>query len=137
MDNIHTLYARVEAAKRALSISNKLADPSHRSRAFSLLNKHRAILKRAQSGKKALRRHLVDFYSTVAGIPCGILVCPIDGELSIVDKNGYDAPWLESKSTHEDYDRFQRELDEINKGFALNDAIEREEDKLSMRGHAL
>lgn len=113
MTNIETFYREYEAAKRGLAIANRLSDKRHVSKVMAILNKKRAALKHAQQGTKPPQRWDIAFESTVAGIPCGVYVCPIDGEISIRDRRGYEAKWLGRKATDKDYSRLEREYDEI------------------------
>jgi len=101
---LQAYYDRFEAAKRAVRAANRLGK-EERSRAFSLFNKHRAELKRIQSGKKPLHHFgTPDIIADVFGIPCGIV---FDGYLAsggywVTDKNGYEAKWITNKITNKE-----------------------------------
>jgi hypothetical protein len=74
-----------------------------------------------------------DFYTTVSGIPCGIIVdnylkvtgsyshsAPsdvdyhgfIERDWHVVDMKGYPAQWLQKKLTDKDFERIDAEVDE-------------------------
>lgn len=88
-----------------------------------------------------MTKHVIDFKSTVAGIPCGICIdsyhhvpsfqgsphlCDsaddfygyTETEFTIVDRKGYDANWLASKATDADHERIIEEI--TNHIFTLN-----------------
>lgn len=75
-----------------------------------------------------MSRQVSDFDTTVAGIPCGIVITHclvVDGDMSadnrdefygwreldfeFVDRRGYPAKWLERKATKADYERIEDE----------------------------
>ena len=52
-----------------------------------------------------------DFDSTVAGIPCGIYIIDADElEFGVLDRKGYEAPWLYDKLTYSDKLRIGGEI---------------------------
>lgn len=110
--SLQSFYDRAEAATRALKIANKLGMP-YRARALSLYNKHMANLRRIQTGKKPLQRMGVpDMYSSVAGIPCGIVFDGLYAQHGwwVTDQRGYVAEWLERKMTQDDHLRIDDEV---------------------------
>ena len=48
-----------------------------------------------------------DFETTVAGIPCKVLFT--GDEFTILDRHGYQAPWIEKKLTKDDVERIEKE----------------------------
>ena len=78
-------------------------------------------------------KHSADFETTVAGIPCGVVVShyeKVEGDKGtwasdvdyygytecdwfLVDRKGYRANWLEGKMTRKDERRIEREIDEV------------------------
>lgn len=79
---------------------------------------------------------IATFDSTIAGIPCGILVesylsvppwkgsaydCPSDldyygyceFDFTVLDRKGYVADWLTKKMTDDDFTRIQKEYEDI------------------------
>ena len=48
-----------------------------------------------------------DIETTVAGIPCKVLFT--GDEFTILDRHGYQAPWIEKKLTKDDVARIERE----------------------------
>lgn len=79
-------------------------------------------------------KQLADFSTTIAGIPCGILVesylsvppwkgsvydCPsnldyygyTEFEFTVLDRKGYVADWLAKKLTDDDFTRIQEEYE--------------------------
>jgi len=81
--------------------------------------------------KPTAKRFSSDFDSTVSGIPCGIRIdtveihkgnyswnaaCPeeyngySDIEFTVLDRSGYEAPWLQAKLTDDDTARIESEI---------------------------
>lgn len=69
-------------------------------------------------------KHPIDFETTVAGIPCGVVITHYlidqadDGEFVerdwfLVDRKGYKANWLERKMTRKDERRIKHEIDGV------------------------
>ena len=48
-----------------------------------------------------------DFESHVQGIPCKVLFT--GDEFTILDRHGYQAPWIEKKLTKDDVERIEKE----------------------------
>ena len=48
-----------------------------------------------------------DFESQVQGIPCKVLFTK--DEFTILDRHGYQAPWIEKKLTKDDVERIEKE----------------------------
>ncbi len=48
-----------------------------------------------------------DFESQVQGIPCKVLFT--GDEFTILDRHGYQAPWIEKKLTKDDVERIEKE----------------------------
>ena len=107
MTNMNGLQERkrtYEAAKKALAIANRLGQP-YKSRAMSLLNKHRADYLRHVRGKRA-ERWTPDFYMHVDGIPCGVVITDYctepqwrNFEYILVNARGYRMKWLEPRAS--------------------------------------
>ena len=118
-------YRTYEAAKKALSIANRLGQP-YKGRGMSLLNKHRNEYLWACRGGRSKSHIGYDFETTVAGIPCGVHVlyyesatpstfheegCEAEFEYHLTDLNGYRAKWLEAKLTDADEARIFEEYE--------------------------
>ena len=99
------------------------------------LNRQRAYLTRMvkeMRGEPVAYTEIPDFETTIAGIPCGIKVTayspgkpwrqhtfkgagpgdcdppePAECEFLVLDRKGYEAPWLEKKMTHADVERIE------------------------------
>lgn len=106
-------YRTYEAAKKALSIANRLGQP-YKGRAMSLLNKHRNALRWAQRGGRK-QTYTPNMETTVCGIPCGVLIenwgSDEDFSWRLLDRNGYIAEWLENKMTQADVDKLIDEME--------------------------
>lgn len=50
-----------------------------------------------------------DFESQVAGIPCKVLFTK--DEFTILDRHGYQAPWIEKKLSKDDVERLEKEYE--------------------------
>ena len=108
---------------------------------MSKLNTARAALRHAVNGTKPQKRLCADFVTTVAGIPCGVVVTDYVGarpfrqhtfagagpgdcdapededvEWRLVDSKGYPAGWLEEKMNDNDVTRIERECIEFKRG---------------------
>ena len=129
----------VALAKAELKCANILG--AGKSAAMSKLNKARAALRHAVNGTKPQKRLCADFVTTVAGIPCGVVVTDYvaarpwkqhtfagagpgdcdppeyeDVEWRLVDGDGYPAAWLEDKmKPYEEY-LISRECIEFKRG---------------------
>ena len=115
----------VALAKAELKCANILN--SGKSGAMSKLNTARAALRHAVNGTKPQKRLCADFETTVAGIPCGVVITSYVGarpfrqhtfagagpgdcdapededvEWRLVDSKGYPAGWLEEKMNDDD-----------------------------------
>ena len=115
----------VALAKAELKCANILG--AGKSAAMSKLNKARAALRHAVNGTKPQTRECADFETTVAGIPCGVVITSYVGarpfrqhtfagagpgdcdapededvEWRLVDGDGYPAQWLEEKLNDDD-----------------------------------
>ena len=129
----------VALAKAELKCANILN--SGKSGAMSKLNTARAALRHAVNGTKPQKRLCADFVTTVAGIPCGVVVTDYvaarpwkqhtfagagpgdcdppeyeDVEWRLVDGDGYPAQWLEEKLNDDDATRIERECIEFKRG---------------------
>ena len=106
--NIQYLYDNVEKAKRVLSEANRAGDKQRKSDAMREWNKHWNALRIAQRGGKRTTYN-ADFETTVAGIPCGVVIENDPEELLyfLVDRRGYPAKWLEKKLTKADHDKIE------------------------------
>jgi len=129
----------VALAKAELKCANILG--AGKSAAMSKLNKARAALRHAVNGTKPQKRLCADFVTTVAGIPCGVVVTDYvaarpwkqhtfagagpgdcdppeyeDVEWRLVDGDGYPAQWLEEKLNDDDATRIERECIEFKRG---------------------
>jgi hypothetical protein len=69
-------------------------------------------------------KHAADFETTVAGIPCGIVITHylidraddgdfVERDWFVVDSKGYRADWLNTKITDKEERRINREIDEV------------------------
>ena len=129
----------VALAKAELKCANILN--SGKSGAMSKLNTARAALRHAVNGTKPQKRLCADFETTVAGIPCGVVITSYSGarpwrqhtfsgagpgdcdppeyeevEWLLVDSKGYPAGWLEEKmKPYEEY-LISRECIEFKRG---------------------
>ena len=115
----------IALAKAELKCANILG--AGKSGAMSKLNTARAALRHAVNGTKPQKREDADFDTTVAGIPCGVVItsyvgarpwrqhtfagagpgdcdAPEDEEVEwlLVDSKGYLAMWLEEKMNRTD-----------------------------------
>ncbi len=129
----------VALAKAELKCANILG--AGKSAAMSKLNKARAALRHAVNGTKPQKRLCADFVTTVAGIPCGVVVTDYvaarpwkqhtfagagpgdcdppeyeDVEWRLVDGDGYPAGWLEEKLNDDDATRIERECIDFKRG---------------------
>ena len=97
--------------------------------------RHRSLTTTAPSGANLEQdmKHEATFETTVAGIPCGIVVTNynevkgdkgtwasdvdyygyVERDFFIVDRKGYKAPWLEKKVTDKIERRLCAEIDEV------------------------
>jgi len=128
----------VALAKAELKCANILG--AGKSAAMSKLNTARAALRHAVNGTKPQKRLCADFVTTVAGIPCGVVVTDYvaarpwkqhtfagagpgdcdppeyeDVEWRLVDSKGYPAGWLEEKLNDDDATRIERECIEFKR----------------------
>ena len=103
-------------------------------------NTTRAALRHATQGTKPQKRLCADFETTVAGIPCGVVITRYSGarpwrqhtftgagpgdcdppeyeevEWLLVDSKGYPARWLEEKMNDDDATRIERECIEFKR----------------------
>ena len=129
----------VALAKAELKCANILK--RGKSAAMSKLNTARAALRHATQGTKPQTRECADFETTVAGIPCGVVITSYVGarpfrqhtfagagpgdcdapededvEWRLVDSKGYPAQWLEEKMNDNDVTRIERECIEFKRG---------------------
>jgi len=109
--------------------------------AMGRYNTARAALRHAINGTTPQKRLCADFVTTVAGIPCGVVVTDYvaarpwkqhtfagagpgdcdppeyeDVEWRLVDGDGYPAQWLEEKLNDDDATRIERECIEFKRG---------------------
>jgi hypothetical protein len=128
----------VALAKAELKCANILG--AGKSAAMSKLNKARAALRHAINGTKPQERQCADFETTVAGIPCGVVVTGYSGarpwrqhtfsgagpgdcdppeyeyfEWRLVDSKGYPAGWLKEKMNANDVTRITCECMEFKR----------------------
>lgn len=113
---IDTLRWQLALAKSQLRVANILK--RGKSEAMANLNRVRAQYNRALTGRKPLEHYpFTDYQTTIAGIPCGIVVLSLtegrcntwghpDNQLPdelggiefvVVDHKGYEADWLRAK----------------------------------------
>lgn len=106
-------YALAKAELRCANVLKR-----GKSEAMAKLNRARAAYNRAVSGRKPLEHYpYTDYETTIAGIPCGIVVTsltegrcntwghpdnqepddPAEIEFVVVDHKGYEADWLRAK----------------------------------------
>ena len=129
----------VALAKAELKCANILK--RGKSAAMSKLNTARAALRHATQGTKPQTRECADFETTVAGIPCGVVITSYSGarpfrqhtfagagpgdcdppeyedvEWRLVDGDGYPAGWLEEKLNDDDVTRITCECIEFKRG---------------------
>lgn len=128
MNTVATAHLRYALARADLRVANILK--RGKSEAMSKYNAARAAWKRAQSGQPPLEHYVADFDTTVAGIPCGVVVdsfrpgreaklfgppenCspeePAEADFILVDRKGYRARWLERRLTSADLIRIEDE----------------------------
>ena len=128
----------VALAKAELKCANILN--SGKSGAMSKLNTARAALRHAVNGTKPQKRLCADFETTVAGIPCGVVITSYSGarpwrqhtfsgagpgdcdppeyeevEWLLVDSKGYPARWFEEKLNDNDVTRITCECIEFKR----------------------
>jgi len=128
----------VALAKAELKCANILK--RGKSAAMSKLNTARAALRHATQGTKPQERQCADFGTTVAGIPCGVVITSYVGarpfrqhtfagagpgdcdppeyedvEWRLVDSKGYPAAWLEEKMNNNDVTRITCESMEFKR----------------------
>ena len=109
--------------------------------AMGRYNTARAALRHAVNGTKPQKRLCADFETTVAGIPCGVVITSYSGarpwrqhtfsgagpgdcdppeyeevEWLLVDSKGYPAEWLEEKINDNDVTRITCECIEFKRG---------------------
>jgi len=129
----------VALAKAELKCANILN--SGKSGAMSKLNTARAALRHAVNGTKPQKRLCADFETTVAGIPCGVVITSYSGarpwrqhtfsgagpgdcdppeyeevEWLLVDSKGYPAGWLEAVFDKYAPARIDRECIDFKRG---------------------
>ena len=131
----HWQYALAASELRVANVLKKCA-----SSAMANYNRARAAYRRSLNGKPKQVAHEADFSSTVAGIPCGIVVTsytaghlgkwghpenqepdyPPEAEFMVLDRKGYAADWLARKLTNSDREdieeqciRFMRDGDAL------------------------
>jgi len=129
----------VALAKAELKCANILN--SGKSGAMSKLNTARAALRHAVNGTKPQKRLCADFETTVAGIPCGVVITSYSGarpwrqhtfsgagpgdcdppeyedvEWRLVDSKGYPAAWLEAVLDKYAPARIDRECIDFKRG---------------------
>jgi len=129
----------VALAKAELKCANILK--RGKSAAMSKLNKARAALRHAVNGTTPQKRLCADFETTVAGIPCGVVITSYSGarpwrqhtfsgagpgdcdppeyedvEWRLVDSKSYPAAWLEEKINDNDVTRITCECIEFKRG---------------------
>lgn len=54
-----------------------------------------------------------DFDWTIAGIPCGVKMSKEGDEITLYDRRGYRAHWLEDKATRKEYDEIQEYAEQL------------------------
>lgn len=96
---------------------------NHRSRAMSLLNKHRNELRWHQTGGKRTPQWTPDFYMTVDGIPCGAVITDYCNEPQwqnfdyiLVNARGYRMKWLEPRASDSDVMKAWQESRRLERG---------------------
>ena len=129
----------VALAKAELKCANILK--RGKSAAMSKLNTARAALRHAINGTTPQKRLCADFETTVAGIPCGVVITSYSGarpwrqhtfsgagpgdcdppeyedvEWRLVDSKGYPAQWLEEKLNDDDATCIERECIDFKRG---------------------
>ena len=129
----------VALAKAELKCANILK--RGKSAAMSKLNTARAALRHAVNGTTPQKRLCADFETTVAGIPCGVVITSYSGarpwrqhtfsgagpgdcdppeyedvEWRLVDSKGYPAGWLEAVLDKDAPARIDRECIDFKRG---------------------
>lgn len=118
MTTINPAWWQMTLAKSELRVANVLK--RGKSTAMAKLNKARAAYNRSLTGKPAAPCYEPDLTTTIAGIPCGIVITyysaprcnnwghpdnrlpddPAEVEFFVVDRTGYPAQWLERKADY-------------------------------------
>lgn len=135
MNTVAATHLRYAFARADLRVANVLK--RGKSEAMSKYNTTKAAWQRALSGQPPLEHYDADFFTTVAGIPCGVVVddfrpgcaarlfgppenCspeePAEADFILVDRKGYRALWLERRLKSADRSRIEQEcIDHCNR----------------------